>query len=176
MDFITGSSVWVYLFIFFGKIIEVTIATVRMVLINRGEKLLGSFIAFFEILLWIFITGTVLIGFTEDFVKIVVFALAFAVGNYLGSWLESKVAVGLSSIQVIVPDKCLDKLLSILRENNFGVTVLNGEGKDGKRNILFIHLKRKRINSCIRLIQENIDKCVITVNDVKSIYGGFIRK
>ena len=40
-DFLTGDSVWVYLMIFFGKILEVTVSTLRLVMINRGERLQG---------------------------------------------------------------------------------------------------------------------------------------
>ena len=94
-DFLTKPSVWMYLFIFFGKIVEVAVATVRIVLINRGERVKGSITAFFEVSLWLVVTGTVLAGFQEDILRCVIFALAFALGNYAGSWIESKLAFGL---------------------------------------------------------------------------------
>jgi uncharacterized protein YebE (UPF0316 family) len=53
MNFLTESSVWIYFFIFFGKILEVAVSTVRLVLINRGERVKGSVLAFFDILLWV---------------------------------------------------------------------------------------------------------------------------
>ena len=65
MDFLMGNSIWVYLFIFFGKILEVSVSTVRLVLINRGERTKGAILAFFDILLWVLITGTVLAGFQK---------------------------------------------------------------------------------------------------------------
>jgi hypothetical protein len=91
-EFLTHPSVWVYLLIFFGKILEVTIATVRMVLINRGERVKGSIVAFFEISLWLFITGTVLSGFTErlDILRLLVFGVAFSLGTTLApGWRAS---------------------------------------------------------------------------------------
>mgnify|MGYP000032395888 FL=1 len=177
MDFLTGSSFGLYVFIFFGKIIEVAVATVRMVLINRGERLQGSILALADILLWLLITGTVLTGFQEDIWKVVVFTVAFAVGNYIGSWLEGKLAFGLSSIQVIVPhEEDIQCLLESLWAHNFAVTVIEGEGRRGKRKILLIHLKRKRISNAVRLVQDKMENCVITVNDVKVIRGGYIKK
>ena len=104
MEFLQGSSVWIYLFIFFGKILEVAVSTIRLVLINRGERIKGSIIAVFEMLLWLFITGTVLSGFQKDIIRVIIFAIAFAVGNYVGSWMEDRLAFGLCSIQVIVPE------------------------------------------------------------------------
>lgn len=175
IEFLKSDSVWIYLIIFFGKITEVTFATLRIVLINRGERTKGSIIAFIEVLLWIYVTGTVLVGFQNAPLKVVVFALAFALGNYVGSWLENKIALGLSTIEVITTeDACA--LLEVLREHNLGVTVINGEGKNGPRKIYKVHLKRNRIASTVRLINKHISSCVISVTDVKVLKGGYIRK
>jgi len=175
-DFINDKSIWMYSFIFFGKIIEVSVSTVRMVLINRGERTKGSIIAFFEICLWLMITGTVLAGFTEDFIKVIVFCLAFAIGNYIGSWIEGKIALGLSTIQVITSEEDSECIAEALRKNNLAVTVMDGQGKDGKRRILMVYLKRKRIAATVKLINIISDKCVITMSDVRIIRGGFIKK
>jgi uncharacterized protein YebE (UPF0316 family) len=177
MDFLKESSIWIYFIIFFGKILEVAVSTVRIVLINRGEKVKGSFIAFFEILLWLFITGTVLTGFQDDMLRVLVFAVAFACGNYLGSWMEDKLAFGLCSVQVIVPQSEESKKLAVeLRENNFAVTEICGKGKDGERELMLLHIKRKRIPQAVRIIKNKLSNAVIVVNDAKVIYGGFIRK
>jgi len=177
MDFLATGSIWVYLLIFFGKILEVTVATVRIVLINRGERKIGSIIAFFEILLWLFITGTVLVGFQDDLLRCLVFAVAFSVGNYLGSWLEGKLAFGLCSIHVIIPDESQSQeLVDVLRTNGFAVTLLKGKGKDGDREILMLHLLRKRTTQAVQLINLYLPKAVIIINDVKSLQGGYIRK
>ncbi len=177
MDFFTTPSIWLYLFVFFGKIVEVTVATVRLVLINRGERFMGSIIAIFEITIWLVVTGTVLADFQHDLLKCLVFALAFACGNYLGSWLEGKLALGLASIQVIASggDET-NRLIEELRGNNFAVTVVEGEGKDGNREILILHLKRKRIPGALKIVKQRLGDAVITVNDVRVVSGGYIKK
>lgn len=182
MDFLLQPSIWVYLLIFFGKIIEVAVATVRMVLINRGEKVKGSIIAFLEVLIWLMVTGTVLVGFREDIIRCFVFAAAFALGNYVGSWVESKLAFGLCSIQVIVSQDNVvygndaQNLANLLRSQDFAVTMLEGEGKMGKRDILMLHLRRKRIPKAVDIIKKNLKSAMITVNDVKILGGGYIKK
>ena len=177
MDMLQQPSIWLYLFIFFGKIIEVAVATVRLVLINRGERVKGAITAFFEVSLWLLVTGTVLVGFQTDIIRCLVFALAFALGNYVGSWLEGKLAFGLCSIQVIInKDENAEGLVAELREHGFGVTMIEGEGKAGRREILMLHLKRKRIPAAIALVKQRLCNAVITVNDVRVISGGFIKK
>lgn len=60
LDFLKSDSIWVYFIIFFGKVTEVTFATLRNVLINRGERAKGALVALVEVILWIYVTGTVL--------------------------------------------------------------------------------------------------------------------
>lgn len=177
MDIFQTNSIWIYMFIFFGKILEVSVATIRIVLINRGERVKGSIIAVFEMFLWLLITGTVLSGFQSDIIRVFIFAIAFAIGNYVGSWMEDRLAFGLCSIQVIVPECIISKtLVSKLRENNFAVTTLKGKGKDGERDIMFLYIKRKRISEAVAIIKANLEQAVIVINDSKIIHGGFIRK
>lgn len=175
MEYLQSNHIGVYFIIFFGKIIEVTLATLRNVLINRGERIKGSAVAFFEIFMWVFITGTVLASFIQNPLKVVIFAIAFALGNFLGSWLESLIAIGLSTIQIITPDDTT-VLLENLRQNNLAVTSLNAEGKDGARKVLEIHLKRNRIKQTLKLINKHMENGIVTLKDVKILKGGFITK
>ncbi len=177
MDFLDNLGIWIYVIIFFGKILEVTVSTIRMVLINRGERVKGTLVAFFDSVLWLLITGTVLEGFQEDPMRMVVFALAFAVGNYMGSWFEDKLAFGLSSVQVIVAESPQSvELADSLRKDNFAVTVVKGTGRNGNRDILMLHLKRKRIAEAVNLVNTMLPGAVVVVNDSKIISGGYISR
>jgi len=123
------------------------------------------------------VTGTVLAGFQEDLLRCLIFAVAFALGNYLGSWIEAKLAFGLCSIQVIVnKDEESGALVQALRDKGFAVTLMEGEGKAGKREILLLHLKRKSIPTAMAMIKGRLNNAVITVNDIRTINGGFIKK
>ena len=174
LNFLNGDSIWIYVFIFVGKIIEVSIATLRVVLISRGERNIGSCIAIVEIALWLLVTGTVLTGFQTDPMKVIVFIVAFAIGNFIGSWLEEKLALGLSQIQVIVHDKEDEhKLMNTLREKGFGVTTMEVRGMDDTRYMLLVILKRKLVKETLVLIDKTCSKALITIGDVDA-KGGYI--
>lgn len=176
-SFLMGTSVWIYVIIFVGKIIEVSLATMRMVLINRGEKTIGSFIAFFEVVLWIYIASAVIIGIRDDYLKALVYSVAYAIGNFLGSSIEGKLAIGYCTIQVITADdENYRTLTDNLRAKNLAVTVMDGEGKDGKKKVLLIHLKRNKINDVLEYVKSTNIVNVITISDLKLIRGGFIKK
>ena len=166
-----------YILIFIAKTIEVTISTIRLVFINKGEKVKGAILGFFEILIWVLLVNTVLTNITEDPFKVFAYAAGFAMGNYIGVSLESRIAVGLASIQVVVNEDVGNCLSEMLRNDGYGVTIIDGRGKDdSKKCLLFVQLKRKKIPSAIKIIRQASSDAYITVNDIRSMMGGFIKK
>lgn len=173
--FVKGTTIWVYLFIFFGKILEVSFGTLRIVLINRGERTVGAFIAVIEILLWLIIASGVLTGFKDDFLKGVVYAVAFACGNYIGSWLDEWLAFGLSSMQVVLPDLASAKEAeACLRAKGFGMTTIDVHGRDKDRSMLIMTMQRKRLHEAIATLEEHCNGAVVTVTDIKTQRGGYL--
>jgi len=168
---------FIYILIFFAKIIEVSLTTVRTVLITRGEKFYGSIIGFVEIIIWLYVVSTVLVGISKEPFKMVIYALGFSCGNYIGCILEEKLALGLLTINAIVSEKDGETLAEILRTENVGVTIVDAEGLKEEKKMLILHVKRKRKSQIIKLIQNSNINAVISLMDAKTIYGGYgIRK
>jgi len=175
--FAKGSTIWVYLFIFFGKILEVSFGTLRIVLINRGERTVGALIAVVEITLWLVIASSVLTGFKEDFLKGIVYAVAFACGNYIGSWLDELLAFGLSSMQVVMPDlESAKEAEARLRAKGFGMTTIDVHGRDNDRSMLIMTMQRKRLPEAIAILEDQCNGAVVTVTDIKTQRGGYLER
>lgn len=175
--FAQGTTIWVYLFIFFGKILEVSFGTLRIVLINRGERTVGSMIAIIEITLWLVVASSVLTGFREDFLKGIVYAVAFACGNYIGSWLDELFAFGLSSMQVVLPNMVSARAAEeCLRAKGFGLTSLDVHGRDDDRAMLLMTMQRKRLSEAIALVERSCPGAVVTVSDIKTQRGGYLER
>lgn len=165
-----------YILIFIAKLVEVSLATVRLVLVNRGEKLKGSIIGFFEILIWALVVSQVLTDLSEDPLKLVVYCLAFSFGNYIGVTIEGKLAIGTSCIQVLIREETKEPLCAALRESGYGVTAIKGEGKNGPMDVLMVVLRRKSIDAATEIIHHFSPKAVIMINDVRQFRNGFIKK
>lgn len=162
-----------YMFIFFAKIIEVSLMTIRTVLITRGEKFYGSLIGFVEVSIWLYVIGKVLVNIDKDPVKMVVYALGFTCGNYIGCILEEKLALGIVTINLISSEEDGKKLAELLREQQVGVTVVEAEGLKEDKKMLIAHVKRKRKNEILRIIENSDIKAVISIVDTKTVYGGY---
>ena len=175
--FAKGSTIWGYLFIFFGKILEVSFGTLRLVLINRGERTIGAIIAVIEITLWLVIASSVLTGFKDDFLKGIVYAVAFACGNYIGSWLDELLAFGLSSVQVVLPDLTSAKEAEErLRAKGFGMTTIDAHGRDNDRSMLIMTMQRKRLPEALAILEDQCNGAVVTVSDIKTQRGGYLER
>lgn len=171
---ITG--LWLYVVIFLGKMAEVSFSTLRIMFVGKSRKLEGALFGFIEIALWVIVVSSVLNGLSEDPMKAVVYCVAFTLGIPLGVQIEGLLAVGLTSIQVVAANEYGEKIGVALREHGFGVTFLDGHSVDGtKRELVFVQLKRKRINDAVEIIKEIDPAAVISVSDLRSFRGGFLK-
>ena len=169
--------VWYYLAIFLVKVLEVTLGTVRMVLITKGERIKGAILGVVEVFIWLALVSTVLDNVAEDPIKAVLYAVGFGVGNFCGSLLEEKLALGTSRVEIIVLQEHETELTAALREAGFAVTVMEGHGKDYARKILISIVKRRQVRQYVDIAKEKQKNAVITVSESKPIYGGYgIRK
>ncbi len=174
VNFFTAAPWWELLLIFFAKLVEVTIGTMRIILISKGYRKPGTILAIFEILLWVFVASSVISGILEAPIKGVVYSLGFAVGVYIGSLIEGRLAIGRMIIHVITSVKNAPLITSVLREQGHGVTEINAKGKQSDRIVLLLFVNRKNRPIVMKLIEETDPKAVIAANEVSLIQGGFV--
>lgn len=162
-----------YLTILIAKMIEVSIGTTRIVLITKGERVMGACLGFVEVIIWVIIVSTVLTDVTKDPVKVVVYAIGFGLGNYVGSLIENRIGIGTIRLEAIVMEEHGLDLANALREEGYAVTMLDGKGMNNDRHVLLLNIKRKKHDSVIEMIKSYQNNVVITINDIKPVYGGY---
>lgn len=173
---LTGSTTSVYLFIFFGKLIEVALSSLRSQLIHKGRRLPGAIIALFEYTFWLMITATALSGFAEAPLKVVILVSAFALGHVCGSLIEEEMGFGYSTITCIFTDeKKAYQTADVLRNNGFALTLIPGEGMNGASRITMISaIKRKHVKECKRTIFTSDPDVVMTIQYTQQINGSLL--
>ena len=162
-----------YLFIFFAKCIDITLATIRMIMVVRGQRVEAALIGFVENIIYVLAIGKVLAGLDNP-INIIVYALGFAAGNYIGIIVEEKMALGDVVAQVVSQDNSME-LAERFREIGFGVTVVQGYGREGIQHLLNIMLQRKNISYLYRVLDEYDEKAFVTITDARSIKGGYFK-
>lgn len=162
------------LFILVARVVEVSIGTLRVILMNKGFRLISSILAFIEVLIWVIVASSVLTEVAKEPIKVIVYSFGFALGVYLGSIIESKVALGNILIQVIVPDIKGLEIAAMIRNEGVAVTTVHAEGKDSGKIVLMIYSKRRGKDKIIAKIIELEKNALIVCNDISSLQGGYL--
>lgn len=152
--------------IFFARMIDVSLGTLRTIMVFRGYRLVSACVGFFEVLLWLAAASQVIANLDQWYLA-VAYAGGFAAGNYLGITLEAKLAVGRELVRIVTdnPDICMAKAL---REHNYSVIELSARFDDGKDvEILLVSELRKRIPELCALISSLDPKAFYTTSDIK---------
>jgi len=170
--FDTWIFIWVILplLIFFSRAVDVSLGTIRVIFVSKGQRFLASLLGFFEILVWI-IAITKIMQNVTNFFYYIVYAGGFAAGIYFGMLIEERLALGLVSIHVFTA-KSANKLLKKLREKNYGVTSRISHGETGKIDELFIVINRKNLGYILKILKEYDKDAFISVEDVRLVKGG----
>lgn len=161
--------------IFFAKIVEVTIGTLRQILVVKGYRKTAVLLALMEIFLWVFIASKVITGLAEQPLNAIAYGVGFAAGVYLGSIIEQKLAFGMLLVQMITTEKKGLEIASALREKGYGVTTVDGKGKVDNRKILMVYANRRGSQEIVEQVQLIDPTAMIVTNDVGTLSGGYIR-
>jgi uncharacterized protein YebE (UPF0316 family) len=152
--------------IFCARLTDVSLGTLRTLMVFRGYRALSALVGFFEVLLWILAASQV-INHLDQWYLAVAYAGGFAAGNYVGITLESKLAMGRELVRVVTdnPEICLAQAL---RQHDYSVIELAARFDDDKDvEILLISESRKRIPALCKLIASLDPKAFYTTSDIK---------
>jgi uncharacterized protein YebE (UPF0316 family) len=141
------------LIIFFARICDVSIGTIRTIVTVQGRTIVAFVLAVFEVTIWIFVAGTVINQIKEVPILSIFYAFGFASGNVVGILVERKIAFGLIVFKVITRDKT-QALAEQLRGLGQAVTVFTGEGIRGPVYELYIVCRRRDLKRLIPMVKE----------------------
>lgn len=159
--------------IFFVRILDVSMGTLRTVITVKGKTLYASIVGFIEVFIWFLIVREALNTPETSMWIAVAYSLGFATGTYIGGILSKKLISGNLSVQVITSNI---SMVDTLRNEGYGVTVMDVEGKDKEvdRYMLFIQINKKSMTHLQKLIKNIDNSAFIVVNETKFIENGFI--
>ncbi|MEX2530140.1 MAG: DUF2179 domain-containing protein [Gemmatimonadota bacterium] len=160
------------LIIFLLRIVDVSLATVRMLLIIRGQRMIVPILGFFEAAIWVVAVG-VAIQNLHSFLHIFGYAAGFGAGSVVGLWLEGKLAMGLATLRIISRDDG-EEVASNLRTRGFGVTELAGYGRSGKVEILLSIVKRRQVKEVVKAVEAVDPDAFISVEEPRAIRRGWM--
>jgi uncharacterized protein YebE (UPF0316 family) len=170
MDTIWFDYVILPLLILLARIVDVSLDTIRVILVAKGYRSIAPVIGFFQVLVWV-ITITRIMANLDNWFTYIGYAGGFALGTYVGMRIEAKLALGYELVRVVTRADA-SQLIGSLREQGYPVTAVAGKGKEGDVGILFIVLKRRSIGAVVDLIKQFNPKAFYTIEDMRFVSNG----
>lgn len=164
---------WGPVIIFFLRIFDVSLSTLRILLSIRNQRVMVPIIGFFEVLIWIFAVGSAIRNL-ESIWHVLGYAGGFATGNIVGLWIEGKLAIGLATLRIISRAGGVE-LAEALRERGYGVTEFFGQGREGRVEIVYTAVARREIPRVLDEVARWDPDAFITVEEPREVRRGWMQ-
>jgi uncharacterized protein YebE (UPF0316 family) len=163
---------WVLLplFIFFARVFDVTLGTMRIIFISRGKRYLAPILGFFEVFVWI-IAVSQLVTNLSNIAGFLAYAAGFAAGNFVGMVLEDRLALGTLSVRIITVREA-DELAKKLHDEGYGVTAIDAQGATGRVKVIYTIIKRKDLLQVVAIIKSLNPKAFFSVEEIRAASEG----
>lgn len=176
MDFLSnlgGASIWfVPLLIFCARLTDVSLGTLRIILIGRGMSRWAATTGFFESMIWLLALSQVFQHLDRP-INYVAYAGGYAAGSGLGVLLERRIALGLVAVRIITRSDA-QVLIDALGAEKFGVTQVAARGLHGRVRLIFTVAKRKHLGQLLTIVRTHNPKAFVSVSDVRTAEEGFL--
>lgn len=174
MDFLTSEALLNYavipLLICLARTVDVTLGTMRIILLSRGQRLVAPVLGFFEVLIWLMAMSQIMQNLT-NFMNYLAYASGFALGNYLGLIINEQLAMGHAMVRIITSE-ATDEVMRRLNAANFGITAVGARGASGQVQALFVVAKKKDLQRLIALLKTLLPRAFVTIEEVLRVQEG----
>lgn len=161
------------LLIFFARICDVTIGTLRIIFVSKGQRHIAPFLGFFEVLIWILAISQIMSNL-NNFACYIGYAAGFATGNYIGMLVEERLAFGKVLVRVFTTDSG-SELVQILNSSGFGATTFQAQGAQGDVSIVYSVINRKDLVDVQKILNQFNPRLFYVVEDIRKVNQGIFQ-
>lgn len=156
------------MFIFFARICDVSIGTVRTILTVQGRTVISFVLAVFEITIWLLVASTVINQMDETPIFLFFYAFGYATGNVVGIIVERKLAFGIIILKLLTRTTG-GEIADFLRAKGQPVTVFIGEGMKGPVSELYIACRRRDLKWILPEVKKLDDQIFYVIEQARDM-------
>ena len=174
MELLLDAQVWVGAGLIFSlRVVDMTLDTLRLLMVLRGRRFAAWFLGFFQALVFVLAISSVLQGVNNP-LYLVGYAAGFASGNVVGMLIEERIALGHTHLRLISSRRG-EELAERLRSEGYGVTQIAARGREGMVTVLTMDVLRKNVARVRKIVQDVDADAFVTSEDVRPVRRGFWR-
>lgn len=153
--------------IFFARILDVSLNTIRTTFVLRGKTSIVAIIAFFEITIWFLVARTAL-NTELNFFIVISYSGGYTMGTIIGTIVTDKFIK--KNVEIMVVSSKI-KNIEFIKDDNYGVSIIN---KNNKQVIFLVTTSKKRLDELVNLIKKKDSNAFITIKETRTIINGYI--
>ncbi len=157
--------------IFFARIIDVSLGTIRTYITIKGKTIIAAIIAFIEVTIWFVVVKEAIAADTNFFI-VISYASGYTVGTMLGTYISKTFIKGLIRVEIIT-DHATKKNIEFIKKAGYGVSVISL--KNSNKDLILIEAQNKELKKIKRMIKDIDESAFVVVNESKLVYNGFIK-
>ncbi|MBX3382300.1 MAG: hypothetical protein KF864_02205 [Phycisphaeraceae bacterium] len=154
-----------------ARMLDVTLGTLRTVMVINGRKWIAFMLGFAESFIWLAVVAQIIKQMDHP-LYFVAYALGFAIGNFLGIVIEQHLAFGTQVIRVF--SRRSHELATALRASGVGtdlphlsVTEMQAQGHKGPVGVLFAEVPRRYSARVAKRAVEIDPEAYYVIDDVR---------
>ncbi len=155
--------------IFLARILDVSISTLRQIVMLKGKLLISTILAFIEVFIWFIVAREALTMNINNLLIPIFYSLGYATGTLLGSFLAKLLVKAEVLIQVIVND---EKIIKALKLRGYEVSVMT---LDNQKKMLYLEINSKSLKKVLSLIKNADPTSFLIINDSRKVINGIIK-
>lgn len=162
--------------IYFARILDVTLSTIRTFYTLKGKTIFSSILSFFEVLVWFLVARQALNVDLDSLWIPISYSLGYATGILIGSFISNNFIKGIENVTIITK-KENDILINTLRNNGFGISIidLKNDFDNVKKQMIVIEVDKRYLKKLIKIVK-SIDKdAFISISETKQIENGVLK-
>ncbi len=152
------------LLIFFARIGDVSINTIRIIYVLGGRRFTATLLGFFESFIWLMAIRQIF-EHLDNWICYIAYPAGFATGIFVGMIIEERIAYGKVIVRIITR-KEISGLIQYLNVERFRYTHVNAQGPDGHENLVFTVLDRENLDGLLHKLKEMLPTAFYTVEIV----------
>jgi uncharacterized protein YebE (UPF0316 family) len=160
--------------VFFARILDVTLGTLRIIFLGKGKRLLPPLLGFVEVFIWIVVVSH-LVNNVSNLAGYLAYAAGFATGTYVGTLIEKSLAIGTLIVRAIVSGET-EALIRSLSGAGYGVTFFDAHGATGLVNVIYTVINRKELDDVVRRLLAFNPHIFYTVEEARAASAGVFHR
>lgn len=159
------------LLIFGLRVLGIAISTLSTLMTVQGRKFYAVGAGFFSSLVYVIAIGKVVTNL-DNVWNVVAYAGGFAAGTLVGMLLDQRLALGFAEVRFISTEDG-HELAGALREAGFGVTELQGHGREKTVEVVAVLCPRRRVKTVLEIGRRVDSAAIATVTEQRSVARGY---